>query len=138
MALSQPPTSRKVFNLLLDHLSDKYLNSLTLDSPGPNETISAVAGVIDSIVQGDKVKENILIKWCTSSSGAGLGHGVGIRRAVLAVLAKDRENMATILEKSVAQFGDELYIKHAAILQQNGEPIYWFIGCLSDSLTNTP
>jgi len=26
------------------------------------------------------------------------------------------------LEKSLAQFGDQLYIKHAAILQQEGRP----------------
>ncbi|KAK7226389.1 hypothetical protein V2G26_014392 [Clonostachys chloroleuca] len=87
--------------------------------PSATSIISAAAGVIDSVIQGDRVRESHLIKWCSSSSGAGVGHGVGIRRAVLAALSKNKENIRTVLEKSVSQFGDELYIKHAAILQQN-------------------
>ena len=53
--------------------------------------------------------------------GAGVGDGIGIRRAVVAVLAKDKEAITTVLEKSVNQFGDQLYIKHTAVLQQEGK-----------------
>lgn len=110
-----------MLHILLDHLSNRFLDRLQPKDPSATSIISAAAGVIDSVIQGDRVRESHLIKWCSSSSGAGVGHGVGIRRAVLAALSKNKENIRTVLEKSVSQFGDELYIKHAAILQQNGK-----------------
>lgn len=105
---------------MLDHLSEKFLDRLNLEDPTSNPTISAAAGIIHAATAGDESRTNELIRWCTSASGAGLGHGTGIRRAVLAVVAKDKEAITTVLEKSLAQFGDELYIRHTAILQQNG------------------
>uniref|UniRef100_A0A8H7N9K8 Telomere length regulation protein conserved domain-containing protein n=1 Tax=Bionectria ochroleuca TaxID=29856 RepID=A0A8H7N9K8_BIOOC len=119
LLLNQLQAARKVLHILLDHLSNRFLDRLQPEDPSATSIISAAAGVIDSVIQGDRVRESHLIKWCSSSSGAGLGHGVGIRRAVLAALSKNKESIRTVLEKSVSQFGDELYIKHAAILQQN-------------------
>ncbi|CAG9971161.1 unnamed protein product [Clonostachys byssicola] len=124
LLLNQLQTARKVLHILLDHLSNRFLDRLQPEDPSASAIISAAAGIIDSVIQGDRVRESHLIKWCSSSSGAGLGHGVAIRRAVLAALSKNKENIRTVLEKSVSQFGDELYIKHAAILQQNGNAGY--------------
>lgn len=120
VAFSQPRNSKKILNILLHYLSERLLTHLTLDDVSPNETVSAVATIIQGVVIDDEARKNLLINWCASSSGAGLGAGIGIRRAVLAALAQDREAVTTVLAKSLAQFGDELYIKHAAMLQQNG------------------
>lgn len=119
VAFSQPRNSKKILNILLHYLSEKFLTHLTLDNVSPNETVSAVATIIQGVMD-DEARKNLLINWCASSSGAGLGAGIGIRRAILAALAQDREAITTVLAKSLAQFGDELYIKHAAMLQQNG------------------
>lgn len=119
VAFSQPRNSKKILNILLHYLSERLLTHLTLDDVSPNETVSAVATIIQGVVIDDEARKNLLINWCASSSGAGLGAGIGIRRAVLAALAQDREAVTTVLAKSLAQFGDELYIKHAAMLQQN-------------------
>lgn len=105
---------------MLDHLSDRFLDRLQMDDSGASSTISAVAGIINSVTGGNPTRRNDLVKWCTSASGAGLGRGSGIRRAVVASLAQDRETITTVLEKSLNQFGDELYIQHAPVLQQNG------------------
>ncbi|KAK6954110.1 hypothetical protein Daesc_004072 [Daldinia eschscholtzii] len=111
---------RKVLNLTLKLLSDKYLNYLndtnvTEDTP----IIQAAAGVLKTITGNDETRKNHLLNWLTSGSGAGIGEGYGIRRAAVAVFSEDKEFMVTILEKSLNQFGDKLYIKHAPLLQQD-------------------
>ncbi|KAG5997819.1 hypothetical protein E4U52_002874 [Claviceps spartinae] len=118
VCLHQPQASKKVINLLLGYLSRKFLNHLELREAVPNETVSAVAGVIDDVVQNDHIRVSHLVNWCCSTSGAGLGDSIGIRRAVLALLARDKETITLVLEKSINQFGDQLYIKHSAIMQQ--------------------
>lgn len=61
-----------------------------------------------------------LISWLTGTSGAGLGDGIAIRRTVVVVLSKDKAAIETVLEKSLQNFGDQLYIKHTPTLQQEG------------------
>ncbi|SCV32098.1 related to TEL2 Protein involved in controlling telomere length and position effect [Fusarium fujikuroi] len=119
LALSQHRTSKKVFHILLQHLSQKYLNRLSLEDTHPDDKVSAVAGLLMEVALNDETRRDVLISWCASSSCAGVGDGVGIRRAVVAALARDREAITTVLEKSIAQFGDELYIRHSAMLQQD-------------------
>ncbi|KAL3964109.1 hypothetical protein ACCO45_001113 [Purpureocillium lilacinum] len=118
VCLHQPQVAKKMMKILLEHLSQRFLNSLVLDDTSSNSVVSAVAGVINAVVADDAAHRTTLVDWCTAASGAGLGDQIGIRRAVLAVLAKDKGTITTVLEKSLAQFGDQLYIKHAAILQQ--------------------
>jgi telomere length regulation protein len=121
LALSQNRTSKKVFHILLQHLSQKYLDRLNLEDATPDDKVSAVAGLLKEVALNDETRRDMLINWCASSSGAGVGDGVGIRRAVVAALAQDRDAITTVLERSIAQFGDELYIRHSAMLQQDGK-----------------
>ena len=104
---------------LLNYLSSKFLNRHDLDEEASIKTISAVAGLLHATFSTDEDLQQ-LCKWCTGTSGAGLGDNTGIRRAVIAVIAKDRESILKVLRESLNLFGDELYIRHAAILQQNG------------------
>ncbi|KAF6811092.1 telomere length regulation protein [Colletotrichum sojae] len=113
---------KRIIFAVLKHLSEVFLNNLEDTDLNSNRTISAAAGVIERIVANDESRKTHLVSWLTSSTGAGLGDGIGIRRAVLAALARDRECMNLILEKSISQFGDQLYIKHSPILQQQGKP----------------
>ncbi|XXG94218.1 telomere binding protein [Hypoxylon texense] len=118
---SPPLEQRKTINMVLQLLSDKYLNlntqdsSTTSDDPG----IWAASGALRIVVGNDETRKSSLVSWLTSGSGAGIGESCGIRRAAVAVFADDRESMAVILEKSLSQFGDQLYIKHAPLLQQD-------------------
>ncbi|RGP80396.1 DNA replication checkpoint tel2 [Fusarium longipes] len=119
IALGQSRSSKKVIQILLHHVARKYLDHLALDDTSPDDHVSAVAGLLKDLALNDESRRDILIDWCASSSGAGLGDGIGIRRAVIAALSQDREAIISVLEKSLAQFGDELYIRHSAILQQD-------------------
>ncbi|KAL7792986.1 telomere length regulation domain-containing protein [Trichoderma ceciliae] len=118
VCFSQPHGAKKTMNILLQHLA-QLLNGLDLDEPSSKSIISATAGIIDAITKGNDTLHSYLVAWCASSSGAGLGDAVGIRRAILAVVAQNKDGITTVFEKSLSQFGDQLYIKHAAILQQN-------------------
>ncbi|RFU77722.1 hypothetical protein TARUN_4501 [Trichoderma arundinaceum] len=118
VCFSQPHSAKKTLGILLQHLAQK-LNSLDLDKPSSKAIISAAAGIIDTVIKDNDALHHCLIDWCASSSGAGLGDAVGIRRAILAVLAQNKDGITTVFEKSLSQFGDQLYIKHAAMLQQN-------------------
>ncbi|KAK6227302.1 telomere length regulation protein [Colletotrichum tabaci] len=110
---------KRVIFAVLKHLSEAFLNQLNdAELLVPNTAISAAAGVIEKVISNDESRKAHLISWLTNSTGAGLGEGVGIRRAVLAALAQDRECVALVFDKSLHQFGDQLYIKHSPILQQ--------------------
>ncbi|KHE89962.1 hypothetical protein GE21DRAFT_700 [Neurospora crassa] len=110
---------RKVLFSVLKTFAEDYLNRLgTSDTEGSNKMISAVAGAISAITMNDPERIAYLVEWLTGSSGAGLGDSIGIRRAVVAVVSQDRDSIVSVLEKSIAQIGDQLYIKHSPIVQQ--------------------
>jgi telomere length regulation protein len=121
LCLKSPSQTRKVLAALLQHLSTRFLENLAPNDGASDPTIAAVAGVIHSVTRDNDSRVQELVRWCTSASGAGLGHGTALRRAVVAVLAQEKDVIIGVLEKSLAQFGEELYIRHTAILQQDGK-----------------
>ena len=84
------------------------------------DIISSSAALIRKIVGNEQSRTNQVISWMTSSSGAGVGEGIAIRRATIAALAKSKSDIEMILEKSLQQFGDQLYIRHTPAMQQDG------------------
>jgi telomere length regulation protein len=82
-------------------------------------TISAVAGLINLVLGNDDVLKQQLLSWLTVS-GAGVGEGIAIRRAAIAVLTEDKNMMELLLEKNLQQLSDKIYIRHTPILQQEG------------------
>jgi telomere length regulation protein len=82
--------------------------------------VSAAAGLIDLILADEGSRKSHLIAWLTGASGAGTGDGIAIRRAAIAALAADKIDIETILNKSLQQFGDQLYIRHTPAMQQEG------------------
>lgn len=119
-----PLDQRSVLFAVLKFLSAAHLNALdTDDALAHQSAISATISLIWSIVEENETLRNHLTTWLTSSSGAGLGDGVGIRRAVVGAVSLDRGAIMTVLEKSLSQFGDQLYIRHSPILQQEGKLI---------------
>jgi telomere length regulation protein len=116
------PDQRKVLLLLLKLLSDTYLDDFgNSEANEEYPTIWAAVGVLRGIAAGSDAQREHLVSWLTGASGAGIGEGCGIRRAAVAALADRKDSISTVLEKSLSQFGDPLYIKHTPILQQEGE-----------------
>ena len=82
--------------------------------------VSAAARLINMVVNNQDFRKIQLISWLTSSSGAGIGEGIAIRRASVAALSGSKNDLEAIFEKSLQQFGDQLYIRHTPIMQQEG------------------
>ncbi|CAD6504137.1 BgTH12-05874 [Blumeria graminis f. sp. triticale] len=81
-------------------------------------SVSAVAAMVQKIISKDEKRKVHIIEWLTSSVGAGVGDGIAIRRSVLAAVSSDKDCIETIFERSMQQFGDNLYIRHTPTLQQ--------------------
>ncbi|QSZ29241.1 hypothetical protein DSL72_003753 [Monilinia vaccinii-corymbosi] len=114
-------------NLLYTFLNLLSQDNLSLDITSEDDEkwwqintiiVSASAKLISILIADNESRKEHLIAWLTNSSGAGIGEGVAIRRAVIVSLSKSKKDLETILEKSLSQFGDTLYIRHAPILQQ--------------------
>ena len=117
---------RNVIYTVLKLLSKEHLSATVLSEDSARwwqadaGKISAAAGLISLTVANEEQRKGQLINWLTSSSGAGSGDGIAIRRAVIVSLARDNTDIETVLDKSLQQFGDQLYIKHTPTLQQEG------------------
>jgi telomere length regulation protein len=76
--------------------------------------------LINLVLDNQESRKAQLISWLTASSGAGMGDSISIRRASIAALSADKNDMEDIFDKSLQQFGDQLYIRHTPIMQQEG------------------
>jgi len=116
---------KTILNSALRLLAKRYFsNESSYDNPewwsADTAMASAVAAYLNALINGNGARKDMLISWLTNLAGAGVGEPVGIRRAAIAVFSQSKYDLETILEKSMQQFGDQLYIKHTASLQQDG------------------
>ncbi|KAL2757409.1 hypothetical protein ACRALDRAFT_2099194 [Sodiomyces alcalophilus JCM 7366] len=110
---------KRILYAVLKYLAETFLNKLgPAVTPESRQIISGAAAVVEKLVGSEESRKNHLIVWLTGSTGAGLGDAIGVRRAVLAALARDKDAIGTVFEKSLSQFGDQLYIRHSPALQQ--------------------
>lgn len=110
---------RKVLVSLLKHLSARYLNSIVDEDLSPNSVISAVVKLISDIVDKDPRRVEYLTTWLTDTTGAGVGDGIAIRRAVIAAISWSRETIGRVLEKLIGSM-EKMYISYTPVLQQEG------------------
>ncbi|ORY57471.1 telomere length regulation protein [Pseudomassariella vexata] len=110
---------RKLLFVVLKLLSSQYLISVDSDAATENyPLVWAAAGVIAAVLGDSGTRRGHLVSWLTGAVGAGIGETSGIRRAAVAVLADNKEAITTVVEKNLSQFGDQLYIRHVPMLQQ--------------------
>lgn len=116
------PTERvKLISSLLRYLTSTFFNKPGgFEAPSQSPVISAIAGLIRKVAQDNDSQKTCLVGWLTGPVGAGPDANISIRRAVFACLAKDENHLFDVLDKSMGQFGDDLYIKHTPMLQQEG------------------
>lgn len=102
--------------LSLPHITEDNASWWQADT----SNISAASALIKLVIANEESRKSQVISWLTSSSGAGIGDGVAIRRAVVVSLSTEKTDVETVLDKSLQQFGDQLYIRHTPTLQQEG------------------
>lgn len=126
---SMPIFEQKSFiNSTIRLLSKRYLSTEPVMSDlewwkSDSASVAAVAAFLQSMVEGKASRADLLVTWLTNLNGCGVGEPVAIRRSVIAVVAKNKYAMEQVLERSMQQFGDPLYIKHTPSLQQDGKTL---------------
>lgn len=106
---------------MLKYAAETYFTPAPDTTAVDATTVSAVAGLIKRVTDSSPILHEQLVSWLLTNLAVGLINGIGIRRAAVAVVAENPKNLTEILEKSISEFGDQLFIKHAPIIQQEGE-----------------
>lgn len=89
---------RAVFDVILGDLARQHLPSQNYDVGDTNDdmktktSIRGAAAMIQGLVQSNSIMESHLLEWLTVSNGEYSGLGLGLRRAVIATVAKDAGN----------------------------------------------
>ncbi|KAL8903936.1 MAG: hypothetical protein Q9171_007230, partial [Xanthocarpia ochracea] len=103
---------RNLARILLSPSSDHIASDA--DS---NTRIGGTAAMLDKLSREDEDITKLLIEWL---SGDGIVQDLRIRRAVIAALAEDSDDVKANLSDILRLFGDKLYIKHTPVLLQEG------------------
>jgi telomere length regulation protein len=121
--LEQLPTheQKKILFGVLKYAAETYFTPAPDSTAVDATTVSAVAGLVKRVTDSSAVLHEQLVSWLLKNLAVGLINGIGIRRAVISVVAETSKYLTEILEKSISEFGDQLFIKHAPIIQQEGK-----------------
>lgn len=129
LTLLQSHDKRTYLTSLLRVLSRKHLTSAASSSEFDPKwwvedvpKISQIAGLLNDIIGSNEDFRDLAVDWLVSPNGGGVGEPIGIRRALVCVLSKDEVMLKGMLEKSLGQFGDKIWIRHTPIMRQEG----WF------------
>ena len=103
-----------------------YLNSNQLSSSRhapeleyqSRPVIGDCAALIKLLVNDNQNLLDYVAELCTEIEKSILVRSSDLRRLVLVVLSDDLDRLCTMLEKMLLKFGDQLFIKHATIVQQ--------------------
>lgn len=112
---------RKLFNAMILHLAVKFLDPVEEKEDTSSHTIFGVADLIKRVVDNDTGRRANVVSWLTEPTGAGLGKGIAIRRAVVASIGENKDDVLAVVQNILGLFGEELYIRHSPVMQQEGE-----------------
>ncbi|KAK5022118.1 telomere binding protein [Exophiala sideris] len=118
-----PYDQKSLFDAILRDLARRYLRS-NVDVQEKQallanvSTVGGVAAMLNGLVQSNTVLRAHLIHWLTATEREYAGLGLDARRAVMATVAQDQDQLQIILGKCLEVFGDKLRIQHDPILQQ--------------------
>ena len=111
---------KKILFGVLKYAVETYFTTFSDSTAVDANTVSAVAGLIKRVTDSSAVLHEQLVSWLLTNLAVGLMNSISIRRAVVAIVAENPKTLTEILEKSISEFGDQLFIKHAPIIQQEG------------------
>ncbi|KAE8393721.1 telomere length regulation protein-domain-containing protein [Aspergillus alliaceus] len=82
-----------------------------------NRLVSGVATLCSIIIGGRQYIQTQLLDWLSKGQGGSI-QTIGLRRALLASFADQKDVMTILVKKSLEQSSDKFYIKHAPIVSQ--------------------
>lgn len=114
---------RSVLSLILRSLSSAVLASKVeqwnlRDLEKTPKAIAQASKFLQQLVTGNNVLTESLIDLLTRPESSKMTIEPAFLRACIATLSEDEDQMQTILERSISKFGDQLFIEHSPIVQQ--------------------
>ncbi|KAF2806631.1 uncharacterized protein BDZ99DRAFT_448045 [Mytilinidion resinicola] len=113
---------RQFMNSTIVCLSKNYLDSIpnTKDevSLKRSRMVSGVAGLIHSLIRGNDVLSDYLVSILTGAVSGAVDMNLACRRSMIAALSTEAGRLQAIMDRSLASFGDQMYIRHTPILHQ--------------------
>lgn len=85
--------------------------------------VAGAAALLAGFVLHDDDVRALVLAWLTATAGGGVGEPLGLRRALVAVIAQDELALRTLLEELLQQFADKLWIARAPIVRQEGRSV---------------
>ncbi|KAF2498363.1 hypothetical protein BU16DRAFT_524484 [Lophium mytilinum] len=117
-----PYQQRQFMNSTILCLSKDYLNPLpnTQDEAAlkPSRIVSEVAGLIHNLIKGNDLLADYLVSLLTGAVSGAVDMHLAVRRSVIAALSSETGRLQSVMERSLASFGDQMYIRHTPILHQ--------------------
>ncbi|KAL8947664.1 MAG: hypothetical protein Q9222_006084, partial [Ikaeria aurantiellina] len=80
--------------------------------------IGGIAQLLQQFLGNKKDLNDIILEWV---SGDSVVQPLRIRRAIIAAVAQDSDQLRNAFSNTLSLFGDKLYIKHTPILNQDGK-----------------
>ncbi|KAI9834743.1 MAG: hypothetical protein M1819_002829 [Sarea resinae] len=127
---------RSMLAYLQEHEQKHFLYSMlrvvSRESLGPSQksdtdlrnrdderAVAGASALLAGTIFENRVLKNSLATWLTGNSGGGSSReGINVRRAAIAALSSDEDQLQMVLEQCMQTFGDKLYIKHTPIMHQ--------------------
>ncbi|KAF2400397.1 hypothetical protein EJ06DRAFT_428657 [Trichodelitschia bisporula] len=112
---------RSVLRLVLSALALHHLGIQPRETDVLKTTpwdVTGSAALLRGIISDDATLLDALVACLTQLVPPATTQSVGLQRAALTALRDDSDRMETVLEKSLERFGDQLFIKHTPIIEQ--------------------
>ncbi|KNG89075.1 hypothetical protein ANOM_002938 [Aspergillus nomiae NRRL 13137] len=115
----RPMEQFAVLEAIFREVDKKYFLTLIDESDEAilGQRVNGVAGLCSSIIGERQHIQTQLLDWLSKGQGGSI-QTIGLRRALLASFADQKDLMMTLLKKSLEQSSDKFYIKHAPIVSQ--------------------
>ncbi|QDS68262.1 hypothetical protein FKW77_010626 [Venturia effusa] len=80
--------------------------------------IAGSAAVLNGFLFDNEILLDYLVELLTRLESSPMIGPCTLQRVVLACIANDNDRIASVMEKSMEQFGDQMFVKHAPMVQQ--------------------
>ncbi|KAF1992096.1 hypothetical protein K402DRAFT_450218 [Aulographum hederae CBS 113979] len=118
-----PHEARRFFLTAISIIESKFLvGSSLLGSLAQLSTttkqMQGSAALLRSLIEGNAALTEFLTSMLTGDAGASRVPSIAFRRIALAVLADEEDRVQAVLDRSIQQFGDQMFIKNMPMLEQ--------------------
>ncbi|KAK8162833.1 telomere length regulation protein-domain-containing protein [Phyllosticta citrichinensis] len=102
----------------LDWISKKHpgaQRASKMETEKEQKALGGASALIAVLISRSESMKDALVNWLSSENCVG---SFLVRRAAIAALQTDEDRMTKVMERTMEQFGDELFIKHTPIIHQ--------------------